>query len=264
MGYLLNTGLYIPEASILNVVSFILGTILSLSSFTALFGGETTPYSKFGNRNIDNIPSKRAMLFIYLPSVIVCLLFQFPTLQWTSQYDIVHFLTTVHFVKRVIEVLFVHIYSSRTDLETVIAVGSAYTLTNILDLLVVRNIPESVFSKGLTSFGIVCFIAGEVINGYHHWLLRKMRLNKTDKKYHLPTGGLFNYALVPHYSSEQLTFLGLILISQNVVSASLRSFPFVYLTIRAYKTRIWYSANLDDKSEKAALAARKNLVPFVW
>ncbi|KAK4512445.1 Ras modification protein ERF4 [Mucor velutinosus] len=258
-------GLYVPNWTGLTISAFVIGIILSLS---AAFQPETTPYSKFGNRKVDNIPSRRAMLVIYVPSVIACLLIQRPSLDWANnQFNIIHFLSLAHFVKRVLEVLFIHIYKSNTNAEAMLSVMSAYTLTTTLDLLVVRRIPESAFCSTLTYIGVAFVVIGEMLNGYHHYCLREMRLSQTNQKkgtYSLPRGALFDYAIAPHYAAEQLTFLGLILISQNVVSLAVKFFPFIYLTVRAKETRIWYSTHLTESKNKQELSKRKNLIPFVW
>lgn len=264
MGYMTSIGLYVPTWTGLTISAFIFGSIITTLAIATLVNG-TTPYSKFGNRaNIDNVPSKKAMLIIYSPCVIACLLIQRPAL--STQFDIAHLFALIHFSKRVFEVLFVHIYKSKTDLETTLSISFTYTVTTVLDLLVVRGIPENVFSSTLTKYGIAFFIAGEIINLYHHLLLRNMRLTRRSsvKGYSLPKGGLFDYILVPHYLSEQITFVGLILVSQNIVSVTLRLFPFIYLSTRAAATRAWYSINLSDKQDKAKLLKRKNLIPFVW
>jgi protein-S-isoprenylcysteine O-methyltransferase Ste14 len=267
MGYMTSIGFYVPDWTGLTITSFIIGTLLSLSA-VATMGGETTPYSKFGNRpKLDTISSRRAMLIIYLPSIIVSILIQRPSFQFKTQFDIVHLLVMIHFVKRVFEVLFVHIYRSKTNAETMLAVMGAYTTTTLLDLLVVRRIPENIFSSKVTKCGIAFVIFGEIINAYHHMLLRNMRLSSnTNKKrgYSLPKGGWFEYVVAPHYLAEQLVFLGFIMLSQNIVTLVLKLFPFIYLSIRASKTHEWYNVNLTDKSDKDKLLKRKNLIPFIW
>lgn len=251
----------------LTTSSLVVGLILSLSAVGTIFT-DATPYSKFGSRpKIDTLPSKKAMVVIYLPSVIACILVQRPSFNIISQFDIVHALVLAHFVKRVMEVLFVHIYKSTTDIETMLTVMGTYTTTTLLDLLVVRQIPTNVFSSKITTIGVSCVIIGEAVNAYHHILLRQLRLAKkrqNQAKYTLPRGGLFDYCVAPHYLSEQLAFLGFILCSQNVVTATLKLFPFIYLSVRANKTYNWYSTNLTDKQDKADLLKRYKLIPFVW
>ncbi|KAI8370032.1 3-oxo-5-alpha-steroid 4-dehydrogenase-domain-containing protein [Choanephora cucurbitarum] len=264
-------GFYVPEWTLFSTSTLILGILLNISAFGGL-SGETTPYSKFGSRKLDTIPSKKAMICIYLPSVIICLLVKRPSFyNWQTHFDIIHLMSLFHFSKRVFEVCFVHVYKSTTNAETMLSVMITYTLTTLLDLLMTQQMPDDVFSDSLTTVGIIIFVLGEFINGYHHWLLRKMRTKKDSatqqelsSSYSLPQGGLFNHVIAPHYFGEQLSFLGFILVSQNVVSLTLKAFPFIYLSIRARKTREWYTSNLTDEYEQTALSNRKNLIPFVW
>jgi hypothetical protein len=269
MGYTTFIGMHVPDWTGLTITAFLIGILLSICAISTIVG-EATPYSKFGNRKIDTIASRKAMLIMYLPSIIVCLLIQRPTLfHWNRQFDIVHFLNLTHFVKRVFEVCFIHIYKSKTDVETIVSVASVYTTTTLLDLLVVRSMPESAFSSQLTQYGIVCVIVGQFVNAHCHWFLRKTRLthkvsNFKKNTYNLPRGGLFDFAVAPHYAAEQLTYLGFILVSQNIVSLALKMFPFIYLTIRAQRTHEWYGVHLTDKNDRADLLKRKKLIPFVW
>jgi very-long-chain enoyl-CoA reductase len=269
MGYTTSIGLYVPDWTGLTITAFLIGILLSVSAIAEI-SGEATPYSKFGNRKVDKIPSRTAMVIMYLPSVFVCYFIQNPVLfHWNNQFDIVHLLNMTYFVKRVFEVCFVHIYKSTTNAETAISIMCVYTITTWLDLLVIRRMPESAFSNQLTKYGIICVAVGLLVNAYHHWLLRQMRLTKkafNQKKgaYNLPQGGLFNFIIAPHYAAEQLIFLGFILVSQNIVSLALKMFPFIYLSVRAQKTHEWYSIHLTDKKDKADLLKRKYLIPYIW
>ncbi|KAL0077081.1 3-oxo-5-alpha-steroid 4-dehydrogenase-domain-containing protein [Phycomyces blakesleeanus] len=268
MAYITSIGLYVPEWTSFNVGLFILGICLCLSA-VATETLEPTPYSKFGNRLVDTIPTRWAMLAMYLPSLLVCALpFDHP--HWPfSRFEWIHTITFLHFFKRLIEVIWVHRYSGKTNIVTTVIISSTYTATSFFDLLVVSRMPSSVFSFGWGLAGLILVIVGETTNGYHHYLLRQLRKDIVDTKsstssaYRLPRGGLFEYAVAPHYFAEQLTYLGLIFLSQNVVSLSIKFFPMIYLTLRAARTHEWYYDNLL-KSEKILLASRKRLIPFVW
>lgn len=265
MGYLTSIGFYIPDWTGLTITSLILGLLLSISAVFTAFT-DTTPYSKFGNRpKLDTVPSKKAMLLIYIPSVLVCFCIQ-PRISFGSHFDIVHALVALHFVKRVLEVVFVHIYKSKTSIETVLPIMVTYALTTVLDLLIVRRMSASVFSEKWTHYGIVLVVLGEMISIYHHVLLRQLRTSShiSKKSYQLPQGGLFDYIVAPHYLAEQIVFLGFILLSQNIVTLTLKLFPFIYLTDRARKTRAWYNVHLVDRQSKKDLQNRKNLIPFIW
>ncbi|KAG1459662.1 hypothetical protein G6F56_006113 [Rhizopus delemar] len=245
--------------SLLNIFTFIFGIILSIGAICSY----ESPYSKFGSRvKLDTIPSRQAMLLLYSPSLMICLLFQWP--RWNlDRFDMIHLLTTLHFAKRLFEVNFVHIYRSKTNLYTLLTIMSTYALTTLLDLLILQRLPDDSFSTMFALVGFVCCVVGECMNGYHHYLLRKLRVTQS-LDYQLPRGGFFNWMVAPHYQFEQLSYLGLLLISQNVVSLSLKMFPFIYLTFRARQTKIWYKNNLADEQDKKEAENRAYLIPFVF
>ncbi|KAI8377650.1 3-oxo-5-alpha-steroid 4-dehydrogenase-domain-containing protein [Radiomyces spectabilis] len=263
LGYLNAIGFYVPAWTPLTVASAVYGlTLATTAVFTETFA--PTPYSKFGSHGqaLGKIPSRKAMWIIYLPSMIVCLLFK--RIGFTTRLDLIHLLVSGHFLKRLYEINFVHIYSSSTDLMTALTITTCYASTTLLDFLVVRSIPAAVFSGLWLKLGLVLVIGGEVANAYHHWLLRKLRVNrKNGQNYRLPRGGLFNYAVAPHYWTEQIAYTGFVMLSQNVVSLCLKMFPMVYLTLRAARTREWYATRLSPE-EQVELKHRKRLIPFVW
>ena len=265
MGYMTSIGLYVPNWTVTSITGLIIGAMLSVAALGTITG-EDTPYSKFGSRKSDKIPSRPAMLVMYAPSVIACLCLQRPSFDFFTQFDLIRLLVLVHFAKRLFEVLYIHIYSSKTDLTTTFSILISYTSSTLFDLLVVRTMPENVFSSKLTTVGVLLVIFGESCNAYHHVLLRRLRLvNGTEtKKYILPRGGLFDYCVAPHYFAEQLVFLGLILCSQNIITATLKLFPFIYLSVRAKNTHEWYATHLSNKQDKQDLVERKNLIPFIW
>ncbi|KAI9033854.1 3-oxo-5-alpha-steroid 4-dehydrogenase-domain-containing protein [Phycomyces nitens] len=259
MSYITSIGLYVPEWTSFTIGSFILGICLSLSA-VATETTDPTPYSKFGSRLMDTIPSRWAMCFIYFPSVVVCIFSSGP--HWPfSRFDLVHTFTFLHFFKRLIEVGWVHRYSGTTNVATICIISFTYTLTTLLDLLMVAKIPSNVFSPTWGLAGLVLIIVGEISNAYHHYLLRQLR--KDDTGYHLPRGGMFEYAVAPHYFFEQLTYAGFMCLSQNIVTISIKFFPMVYLTLRSIRTHEWYAKNLG-KTEKKLVLERKYLIPFVW
>ncbi|KAI9279570.1 3-oxo-5-alpha-steroid 4-dehydrogenase-domain-containing protein [Sporodiniella umbellata] len=249
---------YIPTWSTLNISAFFFGSIISLCALSSY----KSPYSKFGSRvKLDTIPSRQAMLALYFPSFLVCLFFQWPVLS-LNRFDLIHLLTTFHFFKRLFEVIFVHIYKSKTNPSTTFIIMSTYTLTTLLDLKVARNLPVSNYSKLWALAGTSCYFVGELMNGYHHYLLRRLRVPKSAD-YRLPRGGLFKWMVAPHYQFEQLSYLGLLLISQNIVSLSLKFFPFIYLTFRARQTKIWYKEHLEAEKDRKEVENKAYMIPFL-
>ncbi|KAI8148712.1 3-oxo-5-alpha-steroid 4-dehydrogenase-domain-containing protein [Fennellomyces sp. T-0311] len=257
-------GFYVPEWTTLTIGCIVYG--LSLVA-TALITERSTPmaYSKFGSiMGVSKLPSRIGMYIIYVPSVIVAILLR----GWSDEprFAIIDALVFVHFTKRVLEVAFVHVYSGNTDLKTSVTIAATYATTSGLNLALVRRTPASVFNDQLLAVGLACFVIGEVVNGYHHILLRRLRTsddNSIRKVYVLPRGGLFDYCVTPHYAAEQLSYLGVIIASQNIVSFIVNGFPLVYLTIRSNSTYEWYKTRLAEE-ELPELKQRKRLLPGIW
>lgn len=255
-------GLYIPEWDALNIASTVLGLSFAGSAVATETKPTPTPYSKFGK---GPIPSRLAMFIIYVPSTIAACWFLLSSRgEENDRFPLVATVSLVHFAKRVFEVAFVHIYRSTTDLQTTLSISLAYLSTTALNLAVIRRLPQSAFSSRAAAVGLGCVATGEILNGYHHWLLRRLRVReKNEQDYVLPRGGLFNHCVAPHYFAEQVIFFGIMILSQNLVSVALNLFPMVYLTLRAARTHEWYANHLPA-SEQIGLQRRKRLIPFIW
>ena len=108
---------------------------------------------------------------------------------------IVYGAVSIHFAKRVLETLFLHKYSGKMAVQTLIFITFIYSLiTGMICYLNTRTVPEM---DTLFHIGVVLFFVGEAGNFYHHNLLADLR--KGSEGYHIPQGGLFQYAACPHY-----------------------------------------------------------------
>ena len=96
-------------------------------------------------------------------------------------------------------------------------------------------------------------------NFYHHYLLRKLRLNKNPEnksKYVLPTGGLFDYVWCPHYLFELMAWFGIGTISKHSLFYMTAGQMTSYLIGRALATKEWYEKKFDGQFRNA-------LIPFI-
>ncbi|CDH53098.1 predicted protein [Lichtheimia corymbifera JMRC:FSU:9682] len=276
MGLSIWPGLYFNDISYLSIGSVVYGLAIVAAAFHSESSTKPTPYSKFGNGPKASLDSKVAMYIIYLPALASALYMREDVVNGViSRYTLVESFYFVHFAKRLLEVSYVHIYTSKTDVGTMLTISSTYFLTTTLTLLNLRRVPESVFGSGWLALGMLCTIIGELVNGYHHLLLRRLRLaggntaivnKKLDdqRKYTLPSGGLFEYCIAPHYAAEQLSYIGIMLMCQNVAGIVLNLFPMVYLTLRSARTHEWYASKLSSQYERSLLQHRKRLIPGVW
>lgn len=209
-------------------------------------------YSKFAGDK--GIPSRVGMFVLYSLPIVTSVGFGLPYLANANAVQWVVFAAiTLHFVKRTLEVLFVHKYSGYMQTFTFVIIVVTYALIGgMISGLNVKAIPAM---DALFYLGIVLFIIGEVGNYYHHKLLADLRSGTTG--YFIPRGGWFKYATCPHYFFELLAWLGIVLMSRHLFTVLAFIAMFGYLTGRSIKTRAWYRERFKDYP-----ADRKFMIPY--
>lgn len=211
-------------------------------------------YSKFSTGG--GLPSRQAMFILYfLPIVTVTLsawsyLSTANALQW-----IVYGAVMLHFIKRVLETLFLHKYSGTFGIQTLALVTWFYSFSSAaIGYLNRQPIPAE---DAWFYAGILLFILGEAGNFYHHKLLAGLRTEGAG--YHIPRGGLFEYVACPHYLFELIAWLGILWMSRHLFALLNLLAMTAYLTERSVKTDRWYREKFTDYP-----AERKRILPFVF
>ncbi|XP_060184435.1 uncharacterized protein LOC132614094 [Lycium barbarum] len=256
--------LYPPPPSLfINTMSVISFASLANAGFLEI-KGKHMQYSKFiGTTKSENekakIESKKGMLLLYSPAFLagVASFAIFP--DGDLRFALVCSALTIHFFKRVFEVLFVHKYSGSMDVEATITISLSYflsTVTMIYSQHLTQGLPEP--SIDLKYGGFIIFLVGIIGNLYHHYLLSKLR-TKGDKEYKIPQGGLFNFAICPHYLFEILIFVGISCTSQTLYAISFTLGTTFYLMGRSIATRRWYKSKFDDFPKDI-----KALIPYIF
>ncbi|KAM7526734.1 hypothetical protein LguiA_016636 [Lonicera macranthoides] len=259
---------------IFQVPPSILITAMSASTFMFLLYigfseiiGRHLQYSKFWNVNSNNKPnhlhiklsSRTGMLILYTPAFLagIASFFIFP--DGGLRFMMVKSALTFHFLKRDLEVLFVHKYSAGMVLDSVLLISSAYFIA-VAGMTYIQHLtlgfPEP--SIDLKYLGVMLFLAGVCGNFYHHYLLAKLR-ERDDKGYKFPKGGLFNLVICPHYLFEILGLLGISFICQTLFSFAVSVGSAFYLMGRSYVTRKWYISKFENFPKNV-----KALIPYVF
>lgn len=253
-------------------------TTMSAISFVSLANGgfreskgNHVQYSKFWkvgtlqksssdyNHTKAKVPTRTGMIFLYAPAFLAGLASFFLLPDEGFRFALLRSALTIHFFKRLIEVLFVHKFSSYMDVEAAIVIATSYflsTVTTIYAQHLSRGLPEP--PTDLKYAGIALFLLGIGGNFYHHILLSKLR-SDGEKQYRIPQGGLFGRVICPHYLFEILGFFGISSISQTLYSFSLTFGTTFYLVGRSYATWKWYQSKFDDFPENV-----KALVPYIF
>lgn len=254
-----------PPSLLITAMTIVNFASLSVSGLSEV-RGKHMQYSKFWNVTSQTSPtkqiklsSKTGMLIFYTPAFIagVASFLLFPNENF--RFLLLKSALTLHFFKRIFEVLFIHKFSGGMILESTITVCLSYlisTATLIYVQFQTLGLPEP--SIDLKYVGVVLFIMGISGNFYHHYLLSKLR-GEGEKEYKIPRGGFFNLVICPHYLFEIIGFVGFFFISQTLYALSFALGTFFYLTGRSIATRKWYLSKFEDFPKEV-----KALIPYVY
>jgi hypothetical protein len=241
--------------------------LLALAAFQVLvaatsFSNERskpTAYSKFASDvKLDRpIPSQLGMFGIYIPATITALTAMYFQ---SATFSSVTALLFLHFLKRDLEVAFLHKYSGSMPANNSIGIGIYYALMTALIILTAIDDDEAT-SPTLANAGMGLFLVGELGNLYHHYLLRRLRENNDTKGYLPPRGAGFEYVATPHYLFELVAWFGIACVAQQLNAFLVFFCMCSYLAGRAYKTNELYRHKFEEKDWPHE---RKNLVPFLF
>ncbi|KAL2526073.1 3-oxo-5-alpha-steroid 4-dehydrogenase family protein [Abeliophyllum distichum] len=255
--YLEPSSIYITAMSVM--ILLITACLAVLESM-----GKHLQYSKFWNMGSNKshqilLSSRTGMLFLYTPAFLAGLASFWIFPDGGTRFMMLKFAVTFHFLKRDLEVLFLHKFSGFMVLDSVIIISVSY-FTAAASMIYLQHLTLG-FREPLVDLkylGLLLFVVGICGNFYHHYLLSKLR-EKNEKGYQIPRGGLFSMVICPHYLFEIIVFLGISLISQTPFSYSTAIGIALYLVTRSYATRKWYLSKFENFPKNV-----KALVPYVF
>lgn len=215
-------------------------------------------YSKF--RKGGNTSARLAMILIYAPAPFIYVLATvFTGFKISPYHDWLMYAFLFHFGKRCYEILFVHKYSRPMGMGTVIAIGTLYAgaawSAGLMHGSVSREAGYLAKVQLWLWIGGAVFIAGQILNFYHHLLLARLR-SEGSTEYSIPSGGLFKWVACPHYLGEIIAWIGYAVMSGFLPMLGIAVIMSLYLLGRALRTLDWYKANVPGYP-----GARKALIP---
>ena len=219
-------------------------------------------YSKFAKSTSSYLVSSQvAMLMAYVPSLMLS-----SFLVWQEQIKgvndvLVMKMIIAHFLKRILEVLFLHKYSGQAELSFGFSGGCAYVMYTyaIAHFLMLRE-NLSIQNDEFSTIGLVFFLVGEFGNFYHHYVLSTLRKPENSKSYLVPTGGLFDYVICAHYLFELIAWLGIALSANTPPGFGVFCTMTGYLLGRSQATESWYKEKLKETYPRGV----KKIIPFVF
>ncbi|RDX82338.1 Steroid 5-alpha-reductase DET2 [Mucuna pruriens] len=251
-----------PPASVVVWGTTVISFVMLANAFLSEIRGKHLNYSKFWNANPTGqrqikLSSKAGMLLLYTPAFLAAFASFFIFPHHGLRFTLLQSAVTLHFFKRVFEVLFIHKYSGGMLLESAIPITLSYFLsaaTTIYAQHLTNGLPEPPIN--LLNPGIVLFVVGIIGNFYHHYLLSKLR-GEGEKEYKIPKGGLFGLVICPHYLFEIIVFYGIAFISQTLYAFTFAVGTTFYLLGRSNSTRKWYLSKFEDFPNNV-----KAVIPF--
>jgi len=270
--------LYPPPASVYVAAMSAVSLLSMANAGLAELRGNHMAYSKFwhvvaagagggkqrqrGGGGGALLKSRDGMLVAYAPALAAAAAsFAVPGAVEGARAQILSAALAVHFLKRVLEVLFVHRYSGNMPLDTAVTIGTSYllsTVTMIYAQHLSRGLPDP--PVDMLYPGVVVFAVGIAGNFYHHYLLSRLRADGGggEKGYKIPRGGLFELVTCPHYLFEITGFFGFAMIGQTVYALAVATGTAAYLAGRSCATRRWYESKFEEFPARI-----KALVPFL-
>merc|ERR1712086_553175 len=242
-----------------------------LSACTSGIGeanGDNAGYSKFADATATwNVPSRVGMFIIYIAGLLVSM-WVIPSAE-SPRTIMIAWMLFGHYLKREVEVMYVHKYSGQIHLPSSCMISVAYGLAALgvshftedaeQQLRMASRHREQQQLDSMDVVAAVLYVIGQLGNGYHHMLLASLRSDKT-KGYVLPCKGLFPLVACPHYFFELVSWAGVALGSRSLFGYLNLASMIHYLAGRSFATSRWYRTKFGSDYP----AERRNIVPFVF
>jgi hypothetical protein len=173
-------------------MQLLVGAILVIGEATGRF---RLPYGKF--RTSVGINSRAGLALAYTTPVFVYIVLWVEGGSPRTLYHLAVFGAFLfHFLRRIFEVSFVNSYSRPTPLRALVIIAFLYGgVAASCAFFQVRTFGQPT-SQPIFILGVLTFAFGEVLNGYHHWLLARLRPLGV-RIYVVPRHGLFGCGLSP-------------------------------------------------------------------
>ena len=213
------------------------------------WSASTFPYSKFRHARTGvygyggfsaAVQSRLGMMLAYSAPLLAFVATAPAPHSGVSTSLLLYGMWVTHYVKRILEVLFIHSYSGGMPLTTALSMMLSYGFIGYA--FGMATDPAGI--DAWSALGMGLWVVGTFGNGWHHWLLAKARRGKLTGGAYVPLsklGGLFGKPFTcPHYFFEVLAWLGYSLVGKTIYHYTTVLFFALYLSGRSAKTLSWY------------------------
>ncbi len=140
------------------------------------------------------------------------------------------------------------------------------TLHGYLNAVFIAHLSTHLTPDWLTDprfiIGMAIYVTGFLLNVHSDAIIRNLRsqaeIERGEKAYRIPRGGLFRYVTNPSYFTELLSFTGFAIATWSLGAVFVLLVSAANLIPRAFQVHRWYREKFDDYPPE-----RKVLVPFL-
>jgi very-long-chain enoyl-CoA reductase len=250
----METFMIIPQWTTINIILYGYLALMALAvGPLEYFGQAMMAYSKF--RPANGLSTRTGMFIIYFFPLLAVIISALPYIANPTAVQLIVFAAVfIHFAKRVLESLFLHKYSGPIGAFTTFMIAGFYSLAAYLIGFLNRQPLQSM--DIWFYIGVALFTIGIIGNFTHHKILADLRKNTLD--YIIPSSGLFDLIVCPHYLFEIVAWAGIFLVSRHLASLLVLVFIIGYLIARSIRTLNWYKERFSNFPTQ-----RKALIPFI-
>lgn len=231
-----------------------------------------SPYGRFASDNWGiNLSPRVGWFLMELPATLSFVFFYF---QGRNRFEIVPlfflFVWLVHYGNR--GFVFPHLIrrpkgASASFSITIVVMGwLVTTLHGYLNAAFISDLGPHFtldwFADPRFIFGISVYYASFALNIHSDAIVRNLRsieeVERGDKAYRIPRGGLFRFVTNPSYLTEITAFTGFAIATWSLGATFILLITIANLVPRAFQTHRWYQAKFADYPSE-----RRVLIPFV-
>lgn len=257
-----------PNFDIALTIAFGIFVVTVAASFFVV-----TPYGRFADNRFGFALDPRVGWFLMeLPATVAFHVTFFRSEHWAEPFPLfVLFLWSMHYLNRgFLMPLFMRVAKGQKQSFGLLVVVVGWAVTSLHGYLNATWVTEIFPVRGVEWFkdprfivGALLYYGGLAANLHADHIVRNLRtreeVERGERKYRIPEGGLFKYVTNASYFAELVFWVGFAILTWSPAGVFIIAISMANLVPRAIATQRWYHERFPDYPKD-----RKILVPFVF
>lgn len=231
------------------------------------------PYGRLASDKFGfNFSPKWGWFLMELPATLSFLFFYFQGKNWDQTVPLIFLgVWLIHYGNRgFIFPMLMRVAKGASSSFSVMVVVMGWLVTAMhgyLNAVFISELSTHLTPEWLTDprfiIGMCIYVAGYTLNLHSDAIIRNLRskeeVERGDKVYRIPQGGLFKYVTNPSYFTELMSFTGFAIATWSLGAVFVLLVSAANLIPRAFQIHKWYKEKFGDEYP----ADRKVLIPFI-